>query len=214
MLEMENKPDQRFFRIFGKKLQVGLETTFLKNFTAPSLPEGFLVRSSKSPEAKTDGLLHPATVVGTDLLDCAYSPLSAEDKLVIQFTEVPAGVSSLFQRLNLKQGHDRLVQGLVCARFTMFPEKPEPPHFIIKHKNEDPQSPVGHLNLDCFSKAKIWNPLYVRYHLSVAPAMRDFEFGYLKIDAIMENGCITVIASRTSESSVPETLKTAPTFPF
>lgn len=217
---METIQSKRFCDILSGGLQIGLETVIRKDVFARSLgfpqftesiklPEGFMMRVPKSKDATTVGLIHAATTDAIDLLDELY----AKKTLTVSFVPLPEGLEKLFQQLNLQQIPDQRVKGLLCQRFTLLPEHPEHGPFKIKNKNEDPESPIGHINLDCFSKTKVWNPLYIKYRMTVAPSERRQEFGYIKIDAQINQGCVTVVVNRADESNVPEELKTSETFP-
>ena len=222
---METISVQRFCDILSGGLQIGLETVIRKDVFARSLgfpeftdwlnspsmklPEGFMLRIPKNKEATTISLTHTATTNAIDLLDELY----AEEILTVSFAELPEGLEKLFQKINLQQIPDQRIKGLLCQRFTLLPEHPENGPFKIKNKNEDPESPIGHINLDCFSKTDVWNPLYVKYRMTVAPNERHQEFGYIKIDALMVQNRVTVTINRADESNVPEELKTSETFP-
>lgn len=217
---METIKVQRFCDILSGGLQIGLETIIRKDALARSLgfpqftesiklPEGFMMRVPKNKEATTVGLIHAATTDAVDLLDELY----AEKTLTVSFAELPEGLEKLFQQLNIQQIPDQRIKGLLCQRFTLLTEHPEHGPFKIKNKNEDPESPIGHINLDCFSKTKVWNPLYIKYRRTVAPNERRQEFGYITIDAQMNQNRVTVIVNRADESKIPEELKTAETFP-
>ncbi|MBI4992430.1 MAG: hypothetical protein HZB99_04400 [Candidatus Harrisonbacteria bacterium] len=216
----------RFTGILGGGLSVGLETTVRRDELSaylggdygklfaetPALRDHFMLRIPGHPTAQTVSLVHTAEANNPDLLKEIFL-LNSSATLRITFSALPDGLTKLFQRLNLKQTPDASVQGLVCQRFTIFPEYPENGPFFIKHQDEDPKSPIGYINLDFFSRTEVWNPLYVKYRLNVVPSEKNLEFGYLKIDAALESSCGIITVSLVSAGNVPPELNNFPTFP-
>lgn len=216
----------RFTSILGGGLSAGLETTVRRDELSaylggdcgklfaetPALRNHFMLRIPGHPAAQTVSLIHDAEANNLDLLKEIFL-LNSDATLNIIFTALPDGLTKLFQRLNLKQAPDAIVQGLVCQRFTIFQEHPESGPFFIKRQDENPKSPVGFINLDFFSRTQVWNPLYIKYQLNVVPSEKNLEFGYLKIDARQENGCGIVMVSRVGADVVPPELHNFPTFP-
>lgn len=225
--------EKRFSKIL-KALKFGLETTVLKSTWEAAkengliIPEGMSISDPNSdgskPDAKAIYLRHIGDSNGVNLEnDLIFSPSPDAEPLVITFQKIPGGLDYLFQRMHFR--HIRKgspILGLQCSRFTMFPERPEPPSFSIKYKRKDEIQREqqeknllhGDIWLDWYSKTECWNPLFVKYHFQVAPALKALEYGYLKIDAgFDEEKNIVITVSRIPETAVPEGLKTAFTFP-
>ncbi|MBI3046225.1 MAG: hypothetical protein HYY86_01600 [Candidatus Harrisonbacteria bacterium] len=221
------KTCQKFFPILQKALAIGLESNLLKeSFDCKLLHsealQGFYFREPKNPDAETVSLKHPAQTNGKDLLNDLFFPITADEApLLIKFQTLPDSLQPFYQRINLQAfSHHLDVLGLVCGRFG------ETKPFIIQNKTEIPHPDRDGLkdvpdtiivknpfvNLDCYSKTKEWNPLFVKYRL--ASPLENLRIGYLKIEVSKaSDGAITVTVSRISEETVPEFLKTAQTFP-
>lgn len=201
--EMQGQ-EQRFHRALGnsKALKIGLETNVLK-----SSLEGITLDPSfgvKDPGTDVVYIRHPATDNGADLTAHFLELPEKSEPLILTFAALPVGITGLFQRLNFRQLPDLPILGLEFGRFTVEPERPE----------TKPLSPKPYFNLDCLSRSKVWNPLFVKYHYSVVPSQKDFQFGYLKVDAVRNSrGEIVVTISRVSQSEAPEILQNALTLP-
>lgn len=211
---------QRFYRILGDALQVGLETTvnkehaqFLEGLEKYGALEGFSVRDPNArgnkPDAKTLSITHPAISNGASALDLIYF----DKPMIWEFAALPQGIKKEFQRINLKRdllgANDLNVLSLLCGRFNIDGLPPETKPFEIRLNHQDPEGKVGYLNLDFLSKTWMWNPLFVQCRLVAKYASEKArEFVYLKIEAHVngkENVVVTI--SQVTENNVPEFLK-------
>jgi len=215
------KTPQWFQSIIAKTLKVGLKTKVLtENLSGISLDPKFGIKEEEKIDSLTKNwektgyafVRHPATTNDVNLFENLLLNPDAAQPLTITFGTLPTELK-INQQLNFRQSPGPEAPGLAFGRFTMFesrPEKPEP--FYIR---KDPSEGEKYLNLDCFSKSPAWNPLFVKYHLSVVPSLQKNEYGYLRIDvAKNENQEIVVTTSRANELDIPEFLKTAKTFPY
>lgn len=201
---------QRFHRVLGRGLAVGLESNASKDE---------LVRNPIGNDYKieADYLLtgahvrHPSIICGADMFNQLLLNPDTAENIEVTFKALPKEIPVVYQKINIRQRVDERVLGLAFARFPV-PEISEENtvfHAIKNHGMSD-----GYLNLECFSRSPGWNPLFVKYHLSVVPSLRANEFGYLRMDVRREpDRNITVTVSRIRESEVPEVLKTAKTLP-
>lgn len=214
---------QRFHRILGDALQIGLETVVNKKKSAPLLAElerngqlaGFSVRDPNArgdkPDAQTLSVTHFAIGNGVGVLDLVYFGKT----MVWEFASLPEGLQKEFQRINLKRdllGANELnVLSLLCGRFNINGLPPETKPFEIRLNHQDPEGKVGYLNLDFLSRTPVWNPLFARCRLVARYASEKArEFVYLKIDAcVNERNNVVVTISQVSEDAVPEFLKPA-----
>ncbi|MDO8430026.1 MAG: hypothetical protein Q7S73_01500 [bacterium] len=221
-------PERRFAGIIGKALKLGLETTVLKSEFEIALKNGLILPDGISafdpnadgskPEAKTIYLRHLGTRNEVELEKELLFSMSTDAKpLIVTFPKIPDDLDYLFQRMHFRHTQKALpVLGLLCGRFTMFPDREEKSAFSIQHQNQTENEIHGDIWLDWYSKTECWNPLLVKYRLKFgAPAFRSQEFGYLKIDANFdEKRNIVVMVSRITATDVPEFLKNTPTFPL
>lgn len=209
---------QRFFSVLGNALEMGLETTVVREENLPLLKQmaewgnlrGYTVRDPNArgdkPEAKTVSLAHPATIVGANLIPELLSypdPSDPNKTRTVYFGEVPHSITVLFQRLNFKQALTDGIKGMICGRHG------EDKAFPIQQQNG-----AHYVNLDLFSKTAEWNPLFVKYHLTTTKP--EYEFGYLGIYATKEKDIANrqiVTVCRVDEREVPEFLRAAPTLP-
>ncbi len=201
-------PFQRFQRIIGRGLAVGLESNVSKDEVADhQLGDDYKVDSR--PQATH--IRHSAETNGADLFSqLLLNPDSAET-LRIVFKTLPVGLMANYQKLNIRQRVDDKVLGIAYGRFPVPGVAEEKEAF---YGNENPETGERYFNPDCLSMSPVWNPLFVKYHLSVVPSLKQNEFGYVRIDVSRdENRNIVVAVSRAQESEVPDILKTAKTLP-
>ena len=212
------------FPILQKALSIGLESNCLKEsfdyglLNSEAL-KGFCFRDPKKLGAKTVSLKHPAQINHKDLLNDLFFPIAADEtSLLIKFQTLPDSLQPLYQKINL---HDKTqefphpeVSELICGRFGEI--KP----FIIQNKTEIPHPDRDSLkdvpdtiivknpfiNLDCYSKTKEWNPLFIKYRLN-SPLV-NLRIGYLKIEVMKTSGgAIEAKISRVPENQTPESLQ-------
>lgn len=203
---------QRFQRILGRGLAIGLESNIAKGELAKHQLNGDY-NIVYGPQA--DYVRHSAVNNRMNLLKKLLLNPNSAKPLQIVFKDLPSEVSVLFQRLNIRQRADDQVLGLAFARFPV-PEIAEEKEvfYAIKENNQTD----GYLNLDCLSRSPKWNPLFVKYHLSVMPSLKANEFGYVRIEIhkglVRPNiPIIFVKIFRVPESEVPDILKSAKTLP-
>lgn len=198
----------RFQKVLGRGLALAMENDVLKSDLGEYELDGNY-QITNSPE-EISHVRHSGISEGEDLLtNLILDPKSAKT-LKITFPALPAGLMSVSRRLNVRQRIDSQVSGLAFARFPIDGISEEKSVFYsIREGYMD-----GYLNLDCLSKSQAWNPLFVKYRLSVVPSLKANEFGYLKIDVRCDRSRnIVVSVSLVQESEVPEILKTAKTLP-
>ncbi|GEM_PF-4019474 len=199
---------QRFRKVIGRGLSIGLESNVPKGEPARHrLGDHYKAESGK----QNDYIRHSSADNGSNLLNGLILDTDSVEALRIIFKALPEGFPVLFQRLNIRQRSDDQVLGLAFGRFPVPGISEEKSAFYAikdRVKNED------YLNPDCLSRAKKWNPLFVRYHLSVAPSLKANEFGYIRIDVERDaDRNIVVTVSTVRESEVPGILKNAETLP-
>lgn len=204
------KEFQRFQRIIGRGLAIGMESNVSKDELVRN-PVGDDYKVETNYALMATHVRHPATICGTDMFNqLLLSPDTAEN-LRIAFKALPAEIRVSCQKINVRQRVDDRVLGLAFARFPApgISEENTVFYAIKDHGMSD-----GYLNLDCHSYSPAWNPLFVKYRLSVIPSLKSNEFGYVRINVSRaENRDIVATVSRVKESEVPETLKTAETLP-
>ncbi len=206
--QVKNQPPfQRFQRVIGRGLAVGLESNVSKDdLNNHQLGDDYKIDSR--PQATH--IRHSATTSGYNLLPkLLFNPYSA-NPLRIVFKSLPVGLMANYQKLNIRQRVDDKVLGLAFARFPTEVSKEDSVFYAIKGPGESD----GYLNLDCLSRSAKWNPLFVKYHLSVVPSLKANEFGYVKVYVNRDDNLnIVITVSRVQESEVPDILKTAQTLP-
>lgn len=206
----ERETDQRFHRALGKSLKIGLETNVLKSSLA-NVPLGPKF-SVKDPGSNVVYVRHPAADNGADLSARLLEPPENSEPLILTFAALPVGITGLFQRINFRQLPDLPILGLEFGRFPS--EHADEKQTLLAATLERKGRVEQYFNLDCLSQSKAWNPLYVKYHLSVVPSLKHLEFGYLKVDLLRNDlGEIVVTVSRVSQNDVPKILMSVPTFP-
>lgn len=198
------KTAQRFFPVLQKALSIGLESNFLKEsfdygLLNSGILQGFYFREPEKL-AKTVSLKHPAQTNSKDLLNDLFFPVAADETpLTIKFQTLPDILQPLYQRINLfdktQEFHNPDVLGLICGRFE------NNPPFKIQNREGAP-----YLNLDCYSKTKEWNPLFIKYCLN--SPLETLRIGYLKVEVMKtSSGAIEAKISRVSEKETPEHLQ-------
>lgn len=224
-------PFQRFQRILGRGLAIGLESNVSEKDTKINriknqLGNEFNVKAENAirlptdesathqlinqPQTVTMHIRHSATTNEADLLRQLILYQNFSETVLISFKALPVEVMPLFHRLNIRQRVDDKVLGLAFARFPTEVSKEDSVFYAIK----DCGATDGYLNLDCLSRSAVWNPLFVKYHLAVMPSLKANEFGYVKVDVNRDdNRSIVVTVSRVQESEVPDILKTTKTLP-
>ncbi len=202
------KEFRRFQNILDRALSVGVESEVSSEELAlHQLNENFRIDSgSNGVRIRHSGSSNEINLYDSLLLD----PESAQ-VLRIVFKALPEEISINFQKLNIRHRVDKKVLGLAFAEFppTSLSEQKPPFYTIDNYKTFD-----GYLNIDCLFLTDRWNPLFLKYHLSVVPSLSKNEYGYLRIDLERDSKRnIIVEISRVPESEVPETLKIAETMP-
>ncbi|MDE2001664.1 MAG: hypothetical protein KGI60_03840 [Patescibacteria group bacterium] len=204
----KKQPFQRFHRILGRGLSVGIETNALKSAVS-SCPLGDDLKVAPG-QNDVDYIRHSAIIEGSDLhQELLLNPESAKP-VTITFAALPAEFPVCFQRINFRQRQDNDVIGIAYGRFpTDIAEEK-----VAFHGTRNDRTGECYLNLDCLSKAKEWQPLFVKYRLRVVPSLRKNEYGYLRIDVMRgESNAIIVTVSRIGESEAPPVLVAAHTLP-